>query len=675
MFLRNLLGFVGYGGMLSGFLCSVFIISLSTFSLFTKTIYASSARIASVLQTIALSVSVLSLGTLMQLNAFEYVLVYESIEVSMPWFQKLGGLWAGQSSSILFWSLIMSGAALLGVLIIKKIPNKKYLLPFLFIFQFILIFFIIPNLFFNNPFEKIWIQPDGSFIKSLFFPKDAQLVVLPNGVGLNPSLRHIAMQLHPPIIYGGMIGFFIPYAFALSALIINDKEHLWIELAYPITLISWVLLTIGIVLGSWWAYTILGWGGYWGWDAVEISGLLPWILSFGLIHSMSMYLRGHPHKKWIYILSVFISLLILFGILLTRSGLIESVHAYAQGVMGPVLTGLIIINIISVLFLMVRRWKMLGNEAIQGDEQPLTHRLVNLFNVILVILTILYLYGQTLPLTSQLILGKKFFFSPIDYKSISAPVLLVMVVVTALFPNTYIRQKNKQKYVRILKWMITISALCPALLLVFTSVTVFASVGFWAITFLIVNWLYLLFLDIFFPIFRKKARKNKSLKWVQLGSIIIHLAFGVLCIGILSVENFSTHQNISLRVGETISIESYEFSGTSLHQKRSSDGSIGISYHVDMRQPNGNMIGFVPEINYLTKFDSFYSEPEIHTNLLRDIQLVMDQTPDLENRKANLKINIFPLMSWIWFGSILMVIGGLITIFFYRRISIKTSIY
>lgn len=658
MTFSDLFGFLGYSGLMCGFLCCVFIIFLSVILLKQHhQIVLSATCILTHLQTLLLGISVLSLAVLLQLNAFEYQLVFKTVEVSMPWFQKLSGLWVGQSSSILFWSFIMSANASLSIKISKKIPHTIYTPAVLFILEFILVFFIIPDVFFINPYAKTWMLSNGSFIWSFFPPINATLFVPVDGLGLNPSLRHIAMQLHPPFIYLGLIGFFIPYAFALTSLWKDNRDSKWVKLTYPIVLAAWLFLTIGMVLGSWWAYTILGWGGYWGWDAVEISGLLPWILSSGLVHSMGMQLRGYPFKRWIYTLTFMITLLIFFGILLTRSGIIESVHAYARGAMGPILTVLIAINIFIVIFLLIKRWKTLGEKAKQ-DKKSYAFLLVCFFNMILVALVAIYLFGQTLPLTSQLIHGEKSSFTSEQYKFISAPLLLLMVLVTALFPIAHLKDSDQKKFKSILNWLIFISAVCPLLLLFFSRASVLTAVGFWAAAFVFSSWLYAFWANFLIPFTCKKRNKERIAQVCRLGPILIHLGFAIMCIGILGVENLSSHHDIQLGVGDAVSVGSDLLIGQSHHYYTTNTGRVKYKFTVILSESNGVSNRFIPFIEYYPKVDTFYSEPAVHMNLWRDVQVVMSQRPSTSDGKAYLRVYIFPLMSWIWAGGAMMIFGG-----------------
>ena len=384
-------------------------------------------------------------------NAFEYPIVFDSVEKSMPWIQKLSGLWSGQSSSLLFWSFILSGVILLISGITKRLIDDRFSIIVSMILGIALIFFLAPVLILSNPFEKLWQLADSSTLAAVFAPSGAGLIVPVDGVGMNPSLRHIAMLLHPPFLYLGLVGFFVPYAVSLAALIKGERQTKWVELLMPVTLAAWIFLTLGMVLGSWWAYTILGWGGYWGWDAVEIAGLLPWLLSFGLIHSLRMQLSGKDYLRWIVVFSGLIFISILSGILITRSGILESVHAYSAGVMGPVLSVFIIVSLLLYLFFIIKRSSMLKLNAAQ-NRSTFSDLVIRIFNYLILALVLLFFIGQTFPLTSEILTGTQITWTAEQYELYSSPLLISLLIVTAFCPLSSLYEKHNQEFWRNLKF-------------------------------------------------------------------------------------------------------------------------------------------------------------------------------------------------------------------------------
>jgi cytochrome c-type biogenesis protein CcmF len=668
MEISDLLGIFGYLGLTSAFIICISIIIIALIAQFFKA--PALERFASWLthaQTILLAVACISLGVLLQIGAYEYEIVFNAVENTMSSFERIGGLWSSQAASLLFWSLIMSTAASLSLFIAKRIPTANHAMTVLFILEITLVFFILPDVFFSNPFLKTWIMNSGSISTAVFPPEGASLLVPIDGQGMNPSLRHIAMFFHPPTLYLGLIGFFIPYAFALSSLVHKDRDNTWMRLVFPIVLFAWVFLTIGMFLGSWWAYTILGWGGYWGWDAVEISGLLPWLLSFGLVHSFNMQIRGKPFKKWLYPLSFAIVILTLFGILITRSGILESVHAYTSGAMGPVLTILVLLHVLTAAVLLILRCTLISETSSEKRSVSFSDKLTRLFNICLVVLVLIYLFGQTLPLTSQLFLSEKLSFTPQNYEQYSAPVLLLVVVLTALFPIASQKEADLKAFNRTIIILIVISIAVPLVLLIRYTLSTTAFIGFWAASFLLCSWLRALIQSVILPIFLKKNGKTNHSRRMGLGSILIHLGFAVMALGILGVENLSVSHDMHLNEGSTLEISGHTITNLSQEIYQSKDGSLRFENKFKLTPPNGPPYELVPIIKHFPKLNSLHAQPAIAAGFLQDVQILMSEIPDSQENTSDARIAFFPLMSWIWAGGAIMSVGGLLALFVRKR--------
>jgi len=575
----------------------------------------------------------------------------------MTWVERIGGLWSGQASSLLFWSLVMSGATSLSIPIAKSLYEKGYLKTVLLILEVTLLFFILPNVFISNPFMKIWMMPTGDIATAIFPPDGASLLVAVDGQGMNPQLRHVAMMLHPPTLYFGLIGFFLPYAFALGALVNRDAEHGWIQRLFPIALSSWMFLTVGMVLGSWWAYTILGWGGYWGWDAVEISGLLPWLLSFGLVHSLRLYMRRKPFRRWVYGFSFTIVILTMFGILITRSGILDSVHAYVSGVMGPVLTVLVLGHLVTVLLFTLSRKSLLTEKAgknVVGFQE----RLFRWFNVCLVGLVLIYLYGQTLPLTSQIVYGEALSFTPENYEQISAPLLVILCIVTALCPHASLKEENNRAFWRRIIVLGTLAITFPVGALFFTKFSLDIVIGFWVVGFLFLSWIYAFFNDVILSaIQRKDARKNNK----RIGMMLIHLGLAVMAVGIMGVETMTKPYDRSIAPDDPLSLSGYTFNQTERDSYITDSGNVIFDETIEMIHPSGKTKKITASINHILKLGSLHAVPAISAGFFQDIQMVLKDIPSLQGGAAEFRITFFPLMSWIWAGGGLMAGGGIVS--------------
>jgi cytochrome c-type biogenesis protein CcmF len=198
-----------------------------------------------------------------------------------------------------------------------------------------LAFFLFMVLFMENPFERIWLFADGSVASSFIQPLNSIAVFPKDGAGLNPLLRHFAMVVHPPLLYIGFVSFVIPFAYAVGSLVSGELSNEWLSKARSWSLISWLFLSAGLVTGSRWAYDVLGWGGYWGWDPVEIAALMPWLTCTAFLHSAVMQERRGNFKRWNFVLVMITFTLVILGTFLTRSGVLTSVHAFAASTMGP----------------------------------------------------------------------------------------------------------------------------------------------------------------------------------------------------------------------------------------------------------------------------------------------------------------------------------------------------
>jgi len=654
MTITDILGLLGYMGLTGAFMLCAILILLSLFLHFRHSEdFEKLAGWLAHAQTALLGLAVFALGLLLQLGAYEYETVFNAVENAMTPVERLGGLWSAQASSLLFFSFILSVAASLSIHLAGRMHSADSK-TILLVLEITLLFFILPDVFFANPFVKLWMLPSGS-ITSAIFPSDgAALLLSSDGQGMNPSLRHAAMLLHPPTLYLGLVGFFIPYAFMLAALLRGDDPAGWARLLYPIVLASWIFLTIGMFLGSWWAYTILGWGGYWGWDAVEISGLVPWLLSFGLIHSLRMQLRGFDYRAWIKGFSAAIVILTLFGILVTRSGILESVHAYTSGAMGPLLTVLILLHLSVSTFLMVYRRADFSGANLQ---KPLVwdNRITRLFNLCLTGLAAVCLFGQTLPLTSQLLGGSTASFSAQDYERWSGPLFLLLVILAAFCPLSPLLDAQPARARRTILLLALLSAPLPLALLFKYPLGLAAISGFWAAACLMLSWLLHLWRSWLLP----RLRKEKGTTAMRLGVILIHIGLALLALGILGVETLSRTYEGQLAPGETLSLDGFDFTAAEGSAFISPSGNVVFELPVAIENPSAAR-EVLPAVIFYDKLGTLYARPGLAVGWLQDVQVILEDTPEPPNPAYPMRIAFFPLVNCIWAGGALMVVGGIL---------------
>ena len=326
---------IGHTALLLALICSLYaIVSARVYINTNKYQWIDSARNAVITVWFLLTLACLILVYLLTNEHFEIEYVASVSSRAMPWYLKATALWGGQAGSLLFWSWLMSTYT--GIVMLRDWSKEHDMQPYVITASMLtLAFFISLNVFVENPFNVLWIDSFGNITASVVRP-DANLMFTPkDGTGLNPLLRHPGMIIHPPMLYLGFVGFVIPYSFAIGALAVGRTDSVWIRSTRRWTLIAWLFLSLGLLLGGRWAYDVLGWGGYWGWDPVEIAAFMPWLTGTAFLHSVIIQEKHGMFKRWNMILIILTYSLVIFGTFLTRSGVLSSVHAFAQSSIGP----------------------------------------------------------------------------------------------------------------------------------------------------------------------------------------------------------------------------------------------------------------------------------------------------------------------------------------------------
>jgi cytochrome c-type biogenesis protein CcmF len=381
----------------------------------------------------------LAAGTLIYLlcnGHYELQYVYSVTSNDMPLYLKITALWGGQAGSLLFWSWLLS--AFTSAVTFRKWERDREFLPWVMVVTSITVaFFLAMNIFFKdeNPFARLWQTMDGNVIVSMFQPAGTFAVSIQNGQGLNPLLRHPGMVIHPPMLYLGFVSFVIPYAFAMAALITGRTDDRWIRITRRWTLWAWLFLSCGLVLGMRWAYDVLGWGGYWGWDPVEIAALLPWLVGTPFLHTVVIQEKRGMFKQLNMVLITLTYVLIIFGTFLTRSGVLSSVHAFAQSAIGPMFFGFIAISLFISIALLIHRWNDLRDETSLGKVSMLSREALFLLMALLFgAFFIVCFWGILFPLISEIVTGQKITVGPPFYRPAVAPIMGALIVLMGIAP-------------------------------------------------------------------------------------------------------------------------------------------------------------------------------------------------------------------------------------------------
>jgi cytochrome c-type biogenesis protein CcmF len=358
--------------------------------------------------------------------------VYQVINSSMPLYLKVTALWGGQNGSLLFWCWLMAGAAF--IVMLRNWKEDRPLLPWVIVVTMVtLAFFLSMTIFAENAFYRFWTLADGTEVTSVFQPAGATPIFPYNGVGLNPLLRHPAMIIHPPALYLGFVLFVIPFAFAIASLITGQKDDRWIALTHRWTLTAWLFLSAGLLLGMWWAYGVLGWGGYWGWDPVEIAALMPWLSGTTFLHSAIILERRDLARRWTVFLIMLTYALVILGTFLTRSGLLSSVHAFAESNLGVPFFIFLSLTLIGMFGLFLYRWNDLESH---GTLTSLLSResmfIIN--NLLIMGVLAVCLWGVLFPIVSEWITGQSITVGPPFYERAAGPLFAGLLLLMGIVP-------------------------------------------------------------------------------------------------------------------------------------------------------------------------------------------------------------------------------------------------
>src|SRR5256885_15175329 len=343
--------------------------------------------------------------------SIKYVASYTS--ANLPTVYTITAFWGGQSGSLLFWALILSSYSAI-TLYTNRTRNRE-LMPYVAgTLAVVLIFFLATMCFGANPYERLdWIPPDGR--------------------GMNPQLQNPGMAIHPPNLYLGYVGTTIPFAFAIAALLTRKLDAEWLAAVRKWALLAWFFNTIGIVLGLWWAYVELGWGGYWAWDPVENASLLPWLVNTAFLHSIMVQEKPGMLRKWNVTLVVSAFLLSIFGTFITRSGVISSVHSFAQSPVGKWFAAFLIVSIAVTAYLVSTRLKDLRSHA--ELESMVSREAAFLYNnLVLVGIAFSVLWGTLFPIISEAVRGNKITVGPPFFNTVNIPLGLLLLLLTGIGP-------------------------------------------------------------------------------------------------------------------------------------------------------------------------------------------------------------------------------------------------
>ncbi len=595
-----------------------------------------------VLLTIAASILVTALIQ----GDFRMAYVAEHSNKAMPTIYKFTSWWGGQGGSLLLWAWLLSTYSV----VVTWQNRRKFrdMMPYVTaVLTATQAFFILLIAFVESPFKMLGLG------KGVYDVGDGQ--------GLNPLLQYWTMVIHPPMLYLGYVGFAVPFAFAVASLVTKQPGDAWIHTTRRWTLVTWLFQTTGILLGAGWAYAVLGWGGYWGWDPVENASFLPWLVATAFLHSVMMQEKRGMMKVWNIMLVSATFFLCIFGTFLTRSGVVNSVHAFAEGPLGRYFVTFLVIGIAGTLYLVLNRLDYLKSEA--RLESVLSRESAFMFNnLILVASCFSILWGTLFPVISEAITGEKISVDAPFFNRVNVPIGLFLLFLTGVGPLIAWRKSSFESLKKAFKW--------PAILGLAVSAGLFAAgvrhfyalVSFALCAFVVVTVAIEFYKGA--NAIRSKSGANLIQSMVELthrntrryGGYLVHIGIVVIFVGFTG-KAFDKDQTVEISQGQTVHIGSYALTSAGLEAGENDNYRWGI-LTLDVAK-NGTPIGQIkPEQRVYKVSRQQTSEVSIRRRLDEDLYVNFAGTngPD----KMVIQMYVFPLVSWIWIGYWVTLFGTLV---------------
>jgi len=586
---------------------------------------------------------------------FSITHVQSSSNRALPVFYKIAALWGAHDGSMLLWVFVT--ALLSGIVIYQNRFRYRDMMPYVIaVLMLNLAFFLALNLFLSNPFNQL-VEVGANGSVSRFVPAD--------GRGLNPLLQYWAMVIHPPILYLGFIGFVVPFAFATSALITRQLGDSWIRTTRRWTLLTWLFLGVGLILGAKWAYVVLGWGGYWGWDPVENSSLMPWLAATAFLHSVIIQERKGMLKVWNMILVLMCYLLGVFGTFITRSGVVNSVHAFADSKLGEYFILYMGFVALASFYLIVTRLPHLRSE--RPLDSVLSRESAFLFNnLILVVACITVLWGTMFPVLSEWLQGTKITVGPPFFNKVNVPIGLMLLFLTGVGPLFAWRKTSLESLKKAFFWPLIFSAIsCAGLLAaglrdVYTVVCLALCVF---VTVTIVEEYYKATMlrvrskgENFLAAITRLTLKNKR----RYGGYIVHFGIVLAFIG-LAGNVFNREVDQTMTIGSELKIGDYTLKLRDFEEGETANYIHGITL-LDAYKDGKFLRTMRPEKRqYKTGDQQATTTVALRSTPKEDLYIVFNGMSN-DGRGFEIKAHVNPLVFWLWLGWAVMVFGTLVTL-------------
>lgn len=567
--------------------------------------------------------------------------VYQHSSRAMPWYYTLAAFYGGQEGSLLYWTMMLAIFSSIVVLLHRRAPST--LMPYVVaVLMTIDGFFLFVLNFATSPFHRFSLIPA-------------------DGQGLNPVLQDTGMLVHPPMLLMGYMSFSVPFAFAVAAMITGRLDSAWLRAIRRWTLAAWTIQTTGLLLGAWWAYHVLGWGGYWGWDPVENAALLPWLTATAFLHSTMVQERRGTLKVWNLALIIATFGLSLFGTFEVRSGIISSVHSFAYSSIGPYFLGFIAFALIFSIGLFVYRLPRLRPEyeftTVVSREGSF---LVN--NLLLTGIAFATFWGTIFPIISQVVRHQTITVGASFYKQVNGPLFLLLIFAMGVGPLLAWRRASWESIWRNFRWPALAAALCALILPLLGETNILANIGFSVCLFAAAT--------IFYEIGKgMRVRHGHGESYARAftmlvsrhrqryGGYLVHLGLVLLAVGVIGSQMFQVERDAQLRAGRSATVSGYTVTYRGVSDTTRS-GIETIQAHLTVSQGSGKLGDIFPGQRI---FPGFESQPtsivSITTYHLKDVYVFL---AGVDSGSVTIRVFINPLVTLIWLGGLAMLFGGVV---------------
>ena len=582
------------------------------------------------------------------LIATDFSIKYVAMNTTLatPIYYRVTGLWGALEGSLLLWEWIL--IIFSGVTAWLYRHRHRDTMPWvIMIFSIVSAFFLGVLGFLSNPFEAVSPAP-------------------PDGRGLNPLLEDANMMTHPPLLYTGFVGLTVPYAFAMAALITGKLDEAWIVTTRRWTIIAWFFLTAGNLVGAWWSYHVLGWGGYWAWDPVENAAFMPWLPATAFLHSIQVQERRRMLKVWNLSLIIVAFSLTIFGTFLTRSGIISSIHAFSSGPVGAFFLAFLAVILLGSFGLLAYRADLLKEQP-ELDSMVSRESAFLLNNIVLVSALFTIFLGTIFPLISEAVAGVQVSVGAPYFNSVTVPLFLFLVFLMGVGPMIAWRRASWDNLRRNFLWP-ALGSLTFGLVLFFWKVKEFLPLlGFTLLAFVVLT----IFYDTALALRARKriagegiarglmtlARRNQR----RYGGLIVHLGVVLIILGIAGSMSYSIEKEATLALKQELPIGNYRIQFEGLNGSRQPthfrvEGAFRV-FH------NGSDDGVLrPALKFFPTQQSPIGRAVHQTSLSEDIYLILSGFSEIDRNQATLKALVRPLVVWMWIGGFVIAFGTLICI-------------